>query len=152
MDVARKLEKLLNAAGAEVVLTREEDGSGQVRLEERVLVAEQAPADVLVSLHNNWSDDPGPSGVITFYYYGRKESRKLASVVHPHVVESTNMNDGRVRAAGYYVTHHTSMPSILVELGFMSNPEDEVQLLQEQFRQRAARGLFEGLAEYFSRR
>jgi len=158
MDIARRLEKALNAAGATVVLTREEDGSpvgaagGTVSLAERVRLAERVEADVLVSIHSNWSDDPKPTGVITFYYYGKSSGRRLGSAVHPHLVAATNMHDGGVRASGYYVVHHVTMPAILVEIGFMSNPRDEALLLQESFRQRAAEGLFRGLVAYFSSR
>ena len=76
-------------------------------------------------------------------------SVKLAEMVQKGMVKSTSLNDRGVSSAGFLVLHRTVMPSILVELGFISNSKDENLIASKEGQEKLARGVFNGFAEYY---
>lgn len=76
-------------------------------------------------------------------------SVKLAEMVQSGMVESTNLFDRGVSSAGFLVLHRTVMPSILVELGFISNSKDENLISSKEGQEKLAKGIFNGFAQYY---
>ena len=76
-------------------------------------------------------------------------SVKLAEMVQSGMVESSKLYDRGVSSAGFLVLHRTVMPSILVELGFISNSKDEKLISSKEGQMKLARGIFNGFAEYY---
>lgn len=160
-----KLTDVLRSAGAKVILTRSADvapsGSGYeegVDLDTRTTLANKAKADLFISLHNDAAGSPGPGGTATYYspanpQAGRSEtlagrSAALANAVQTELVKQIGLSDRHVREAGYYVLKHTDMPSVLVEVGFISNPTEEKLLASPDFQQKAALGIYRGILVY----
>lgn len=149
--VRAKLEEL----GYRVLLTRE--GDEGLGLEERVKTANDAGADIFVSIHQNASELSGVEGLETWYYESEltpeKEtnpSRRLATLIHKFTLESTGAADRELRTAdNLYVTRETSMPSCLVEAGFLSNDGECGKLTDEQYQERIAKGIAAGIELYF---
>jgi N-acetylmuramoyl-L-alanine amidase len=105
-------------------------------------------ADAFVSLHYNSANDPRASGILTFYY-GQKDIG-LANTVHKELVSAgTGLPVGNVRFGDYHVLRENKQPAILVELGFLSNPFDEMTVRSNSFQSKAAIGIMNGLARYF---
>ena len=77
-------------------------------------------------------------------------SVKLAEMVQRGMVKGTALNDRGVSSAGFLVLHRTVMPSILVELGFISNSKDESVIASKEGQEKLARGIFNGFAEYYA--
>jgi len=159
LAIGLELERMLKQLGGRVVMTRRTDkeltGPGSSDAEElgaRVAVAERACADMFISIHNNaYEKNPGVSGAMTFFNSG-DESGRLASRLLEGIVGETGLAPVGVEWAGFYVLRHSRVPATLVEIGFMTNRQDEKALSSSAFRSRAARGLLVGIVEYLGGR
>lgn len=146
LAVALKVESLLaQQSDIHYIMTRTTDV--KMTLEERVKVANDNNATLFVSIHGN-SINPGsnPSGSET--YYTRDDSIPLAKVMHKHLVEATGFADRKVRYSSLHVTRETTMPAVLLEVGYLSNSNDEAAMYTEEFQQRVAEGIVAGIKEY----
>lgn len=147
LQVAHLLRNKLEAAGATVILTRSDDR--KLSLQERVNIAVNNKADLFVSIHHN--SHPTSSlinGTIVFYYH-EGESRKLASLVQTELVKATNYTDLNARFGNYHVLRENPVVSILAEIAFLSNYEDERRLRTSEHQELAAEGIYRGIVRYF---
>jgi N-acetylmuramoyl-L-alanine amidase len=149
LDVSLQAAELLRQAGATVVLTRD---LTTVALRQRVTIAEQARAHVFVSVHANAHLNRAVSGTETFYFQGKPndaENYWLAAHLQNELVRALGLPDLGVKHGNFHVIRETTMPSALVELGFLSNQGDEALMRTAQFRADAARAIFLGLERFF---
>lgn len=146
LQVGLYLEHMLKRSGIDVALTRSRDEF--VPLDRRVNVAAEAGAHVFVSIHCNSSFFLRVSGIESFYFYGSRQGRRLASALQRCLVLKLARTDRGVKEAGFYVLRETLAPAALVELGFLSNPVDEKLLSDPSFRRLAAEALYQGIVEY----
>ena len=116
-------------------------------LQDRVEIAENVNADLFLSIHCN-SFEPDARGTET--YYDTPQSEELANTVHKHLVAATGFPDRGAKTSGFYVIKNTTMPSNLVELGFITNAEEDKQLLTPEFQQRIAKSLADAIYEYYT--
>ncbi|WP_144701367.1 SH3 domain-containing protein [Fictibacillus phosphorivorans] len=143
---ARLLATQLSNAGAKVILTRSDNT--YLSLNKRVEISHYHFADAFVSLHYNSASDKSASGLLTFYY-GQKDL-KLANSVNAGLIQAnTGLKGGNVRYGNFHVLRENKQPAILVELGFLSNPFDEMTIKSSSFQTKAATGITTGLAQYF---
>ncbi|WP_093337383.1 N-acetylmuramoyl-L-alanine amidase [Salibacterium halotolerans] len=149
LDVALEVEERLEEAGVDVVMTRNDDTF--LGLNERVEVAESADADAFISIHSN-AYNQSAEGTEAFYNdrHEGSESRALASSIHQELVKQTGMVDRRVADAGFVVIENTTMPSSLVELGFLTNPGDASRMKQANYPDKAADAIFDGIDNYYN--
>jgi len=151
LKVGLALEKLLTAAGANVVFTHRDEPLPL--LERRAAVLKHNP-DILVSLHNNSvpdGTDPRTShGTSTFYYH--PQSKPLADAVHAAMLKGLGLPDLKVSQKSLYVCRISECPAILVEPTFIILPEHEKLLMSEAGQQKIARAIFEGIKDFFERR
>ncbi|HWR43109.1 N-acetylmuramoyl-L-alanine amidase [Sporomusa sp.] len=155
LAVSLKLRDKLINAGAKVVMTRETDrtvapeGSslGQ-ELAARVDIAEANNADMFISVHSNSNPDPSIYGTMTFFPDGK--SSKLALEVQDNIIRETGAVDKGTSSATFYVLRNTTMPSILVEMGFVSNSSEARKLQDDSYRNKIAQGIFNGMVKYFN--
>lgn len=147
LSYTKKLAALLDSAGAKVVITRQDDAT--MSLAERIEIARKANTHIFCWLHNNsvgaTSDAAAVRGAST--YFTIPQNQALAWTVYPYLLDIGLVSFGRVQS-DYYVTRQTDMLNILVEGAFMSNPEDEMLLADENFLDRLARAVFNGLEEF----
>ncbi|MBP2658001.1 MAG: cell wall hydrolase/autolysin, partial [Firmicutes bacterium] len=115
-----------------------EGSSLSKELEARVSLANSNQADVFVSIHSNSNSDPNIKGAMTFYPTGK--SSALASAVENAMVVQTGAIDKGTSSANFHVLRNTSMPSTLVEMGFVSNKEEAAQLNSDSYRNKLAQG------------
>ena len=157
LPIAEYLKSILEAKGAKVILTRTTDvdvygphASGVDELQARVNVANGNQADAFISIHINSFSNPNVGGIATYYFDGSDQSKKLASSVQGQIDEHSGFNGDRgIQPGNLYVLRHSLMPSILVELGFISNPKEEGHLKEASTRQEFANELAKGLELYF---
>ncbi|MGD8188870.1 SH3 domain-containing protein [Brevibacillus ginsengisoli] len=147
LQVALDLKAKLEAAGAKVVMTRSDDWKPS--LQQRVDIAVNNKADLFVSIHHNTHPNPTINGSIIFYYY-EGESSKLASMVQSEIVKTTNYADLHSRFGDYHVLRENPIVSILCEVGFLSNPDEETRVRSANQEDLAAEGIFNGIARYFA--
>ena len=157
LPISEYLKSALEAKGAKVVLTRTTDvdvygphASGVDELQARVDVANVNQADAFISVHINSFSNPNVGGIATYYFDGSEQSKKLASSVQRQIANHSGFNGDRgIQPGNLYVLRHSLMPSILVELGFISNPTEEAHLKEANTRQQFANEIANGLEAYF---
>lgn len=155
LAVSLKLRDKLVQAGAKVIMTRDTDRTvapegnslGQ-ELQARVDLAERNKADIFVSIHSNSNPDSSIAGTMTFYPSGK--APKLAQEVQNAIIQEAGSVDKGTSPATFYVLRNTSMPSILVEMGFVTNAQEAVRLNNDSYRTSIANGVFSGIANYFN--
>lgn len=156
LDVAKRVQKLLEARGAKVVMTRA--GDQDVGLYERTDKANYAKTDIFVSIHINSYTDPSIGGTATYIYNGSdpaqaariQESDRMARYVQAELVKTLGLRDIGVRTANFAVLRTSNMPAILAELAFISNVSEEKYLNTDAFRNGAAEAIVRGIGRYFS--
>ncbi|MBO8163878.1 MAG: SH3 domain-containing protein [Brevibacillus sp.] len=146
LQVSKLLKAKLEAAGATVILTRSDDR--KVSLKSRVDIAVQNKADLFVSIHHNTHPNSLTSGTIVFYY-DKGRSSKLASLVQSEIVKATNYKNLNARYGNYFVLRENPVVSILAEIAFLSNYQDELRLRSSKHQDLAAEGIFKGIVRYF---
>ncbi|NPV80986.1 MAG: AMIN domain-containing protein [Firmicutes bacterium] len=150
LDIALRLAKLLEKAGAVSLLTRDADIN--VLLTDRARLANGSGADVFLSIHANSFLNPEPNGTETFYMDNVPGSSDLANCVHQRLVAALKLKDRNVKKRDLFVLRTVTMPSCLVEVAFASNVEEEVLMMSPEFRGKAALAIFNGLQDFFRNR
>jgi N-acetylmuramoyl-L-alanine amidase len=155
LAVSLLLRDRLEKNGATVLMTREgdkdvsyPDSTADEELGARVDVANESGADIFISLHNDSFTSSAAAGTTTFHY-GDTESVRLAGNVQKCLVDELGTRDRGSRFASFYVIRYTDMPAILVEVAFISNPEEEVLLASVDGRYKAAESIFQGIVKFF---
>lgn len=159
LEIALLLADELEGRGAKAVLTRTEDVdlaggniSGKTRkradLQRRLDIAKEAGADVFLSIHLNEYRDRSQSGPQVFYQRGGDAGRLLAGALQEALIAGLSPQKERKAMAGDYYVLRGELPSALVECGFLSNPEEEKQLLSPAYQRRIARAVADGLAQW----
>ena len=116
-------------------------------LDERVEWANQLGVDMFISIHANAL--PGrPEIRGTETYYTRESSLELAQVMQRYMLAATGFNDRGVRTADYRVTKYTEMPAVLLEIGYLTNREEEKLLYTNDLQQKVAEGIVKAIKEY----
>ncbi|WP_110111966.1 N-acetylmuramoyl-L-alanine amidase [Bacillus sp. CGMCC 1.16541] len=150
MDVIYHVEKKLRAAGATVIMTRSNDT--YPTLGDRVDIANKNKADLFISVHVN-AASPDAQGAETYYDSSRnprsQEGKKLAEEIQRQLVSLVGMKDRKVKSAGFQVIKYTNMPSVLVELGFVTNKEDAKKLASQ--RELYAQAIVNGILAYYEK-
>jgi len=145
LPVGLEVARLLEQRGVQVVLTRSDERD--VSLSSRVALAERVDADVFVSIHANAINlsRTDISGLET-YYYG--SGARLARLIHNSILQSVGVRDRGVRRARFFVLRKTSMPSVLVEVGFVTGAEDAPKLASPAYQSQMAAAIAQGILQY----
>jgi N-acetylmuramoyl-L-alanine amidase len=149
LEVSMRLKDLLEEAGAKVVLTR--TGDYFISLYERPYLANYLFADLFVSVHTNNHQNYNVQGIEVYHYQGDQESKALAKSVLDELVRSTQLSSLGVKVNDFVVIREAQMPSILAELGFLSNFQEETTIKTPEFKDKAAAGLFQGIINYYQK-
>lgn len=146
LEILKKTEKLLEK-DYRVAVVREDDTF--VELSKRAEFANDRNAKVFVSIHCNSSEDGSGEGIETFYAEEKgAESQKLAEFLQGAVLLETGARDRETKAADYAVIRQTQMPAALVEVGFLSNAAERELLQQEDYQEKLAQGIADGIKAY----
>lgn len=146
LDVALRLGRILQNRGYEVKYSRVEDVT--VGLAERANMANEWGADYFISIHCNSNPNPNIKGTSTYYYREGIRAEGLALDVNTALVDMINTPDLGIFTANFAVLRRTYMPAILVELAFLSNPEEAQLLSLAYFRENCAIGIANGLDRF----
>lgn len=157
MAIAWELKTMLEKAGAKVVMTRQGDrlqsqasnivGQQNQQLASRVATSNRSSGEIYISLHNDWNDNSSVQGTSVYYY--KSQDLALAETLQKAIVGQIKSVDRGVKYGNFYVLRNTNIPAALVEIGFLSNPQEAAQLAKPTYRLEVARGLFTGINEYF---
>ncbi|WP_366248027.1 N-acetylmuramoyl-L-alanine amidase [Terribacillus aidingensis] len=148
LTISEKLQHRLLANGYDVKMTRSEDVF--IPLTERATFSNNWKADLFVSVHANSATSSSAKGLESYYYGASSSGKQLASSIQTALVANTNNENRGTHSADFYVLRHTSMPAVLVETGFISNPADAVLLNDSSYQDKVANSIAEGITEYAS--
>ena len=160
LNVALELEKLLKAQGATVIMTRHTDktvspkgakASAIEELQARCDVANSAKADIFISIHADSFTNASARGT-TGYYYSQTEGQasiKLADCIRKALCEQIKTPSRGTKPCNFYVVKNTDMAATLIELAFISNPDEENILSSKDGVLKCAQGIFDGIEDYF---
>ncbi|MCH7321556.1 N-acetylmuramoyl-L-alanine amidase [Solibacillus sp. MA9] len=145
--VKQKLEK----AGAKVYMTR--TGDTYPTLEERVAFTKKNYGEIYVSVHVNSATASSANGTETYYNVSTgdqyEEDKKLATYINNEIVTNANMNNRGVKEGPFYVIRNMMIPSVLVELGFITNPSDREKLINDKYVEIFAQSIYKGIVDYY---
>ena len=160
LNVALELEKLLKAEGATVIMTRRTDktvspagakASAIEELQARCDIANKAKADIFISIHADSFTNPTARGT-TGYYYSQTEGQsaiRLADCIRKALCEQIKTPSRGTKPCNFYVVRNTDMAATLIELAFISNPEEESIMNSVEGVLKCAQGIFDGIEDYF---
>lgn len=155
LTVVKQLAPLLMAAGFEVILTREEDtmlGEGkQSDLRTRLELTEQYPDALFVSIHMNKFPQTNCHGLTVYYSPNHPDSKRLGETVQKAVKDYLQPENRRVMKqadSAIYLLHRAKLPAILIECGFLSNPEDAAMLQDTGERAKLCAVIAAAIVEY----
>lgn len=158
LAISQYLREMLEDEGIQVVMIRESDtyfGGNR----ERVQVANQAGADLFIRIHCDGSEDATRQGISTLYPAAITgwtdeiyvESKRAAESVHVSMINSLGAVDhGTVERVDITGFNWADVPTILTEVGFLSNTDDDALLASAEYQQQVARAIFEGIKQYLS--
>ncbi len=164
LEIALKLKRLVEQSGGIVIMTREEDKglytdkSTTLRekktedLLNRKALIEEAECQLFVSIHMNSFTNTRYYGSQTFYYDGNIENEKLASIIQEELKTVLDKENSRAAAIrdDVYLIKELQIPSVLVEAGFLSNPEEERLLQTEEYQEKIAWAIYVGIMKYLN--
>ena len=144
LDISQRVASILKSKGYKVALTRTDDT--YVSLDDRVKFSENETPEIFVSIHVNSAVATEPKGIETHYYHDY--SKELANVIHRHLAKDINTKDRGLVKSKFYVINHTTVPAVLIETGFLSNPDERAELVSDSRKQKTAKAIAEGIIEY----
>lgn len=164
LKIALKLQNLLEQSGCTVILTRSDENAiydlDKNTLKEkkisdirnRVKIGNNSAADIFVSIHLNKIPQEQYWGWQCFYNSKNEKSSNLAKKIQSNLNDAIQKDNKRVamKLDTVYIMKHVEIPISIVECGFLSNPEEEQQLLDEEYQNRLAWGIFNGIVDYFN--
>ncbi|AQS58916.1 N-acetylmuramoyl-L-alanine amidase family protein [Desulforamulus ferrireducens] len=158
LEIAQEIKKILVENNVEVLLTREGDYNHAIiglhgkeakkyDFERRIQMAKSFNADAMISIHVNVGRQKC-SGPEAFYYPKSAPGKLLAQKIQEQLHQIPNINRRQVKTGRYYLLTHTDMPCVIVETGFIDNPEERERLLEPRYRQMLAAAIAQGIIEY----
>jgi N-acetylmuramoyl-L-alanine amidase len=158
LQIGIKLAERLRAAGANVLLTREEDadyytkGKGGKRrdLDKRIEMAEEHQAVLFLSIHANAIKGSRWSGAQVFYHPQSNEGELLAATMQQYLADFPPGNKRKEKADDFYLLRKNTMPSVIVEVGFLSNAEEAERLKDEAYQDKLAEAILKGMVHYLA--
>ena len=164
LNIALKLQSLLEQSGATVILTRSDENAiydldsktlKQKKisdLKNRVKIGNESSADIFVSIHLNKIPQQKYYGWQTFYKSNDEKSVALAKSIQNNLNEAIQRENTRVpmKLDTVYIMKNVEIPITIVECGFLSNPEEEKLLLNNEYQDKLAWGIYAGIVDYFN--
>ena len=162
LSVAKKLQSHFEKSGARVVMTREhkdgiydKNGSFEKRkkqdMQRRSEIINSFHVDLVISIHMNKYPDPIYYGAQTFYQRGSQGGKILAETIQNQMIQTLDRNNKRqAQASDYFILRCSTLPSVIVECGFMSNLEEEKLLVRSEYQEKIAWSIYTGVMEYFA--
>lgn len=163
LSIARLVEEKLKEHQVEVIMTRETDellgtsnGESQkaADLRERCRIINEAKPVCAVSIHQNSYTEESVNGAQVFYYETSEESLLLATVLQQALVDGLNPDNHRQSKGNttYYILKKTEVPTVIAECGFLSNTQEEALLNTQDYQEKVAEAITQGIMDYIGQK
>jgi len=163
LDIALKLREVLEGKGIRVIMTREDQNgiwdseNGSIRekkvedMNNRLRIMEESSADLFISIHMNSYPNHTTSGLRIFYDPNHEKVKPLAENIQYRIRDITGTNINLVKSAdeSLFLMKNSPIPAILVECGFLSNPQEEKKLQEEDYQSRLAWAMADAIEKYY---
>ena len=163
LKIALKLQNLLEQSGSTVILTRSDENAiydldsktlKQKKVSDirnRVKIGNESSADIFVSIHLNKIPQSQYDGWQTFYNEKSQEGQRLAVSIQNNLNNAIQKENNRIAKSieNIYIIKHVKIPTTIVECGFLSNPDEEKLLLEDEYQNKLAWGIYNGIIDYF---
>lgn len=149
LDIALRLYELLQKSGVHVEMTRQEDSNPS--LDERLMIAENLKPDLFLSIQCGQYYDEKVNGTRTYFCSQPNQlsssfsNKRFAELLHSEVLKRLNTSDQEIKDGRFRLLKESSLPTVAVEIAYISNAEDRNKLMDEQYRQLAAQALHDGI-------
>ena len=161
LNISLYLADYLNEAGAFVILTRQTDKAlvGENRLstkkltdlKNRINLANKSMGDFFISIHLNSTTSDRWRGAQTFYYPIRLENKLIAEEIQEQLIINLQNTDRKpLPRNDILLLKYVEMPSVMVEVGFLSNPDEALLLDETDYQKKVAYGIYQGILSYYS--
>ncbi len=161
LQISKKLGAYLRGKGYTVIFTRTSDcmlgeaGAANKKtadMKERINIMNQEQADLVISIHQNSYPDQSIRGAQCFYYHLSEESMALAEYLQKALIKISDNNNRRQAKSNdnYYILKNTTCPAVIVECGFLSNPEEAELLTTDSYQKKIALSIATGIESYFN--
>lgn len=163
LQIALKLQELLEQTGITVVLTRSTDEAiydidktASIRkkkksdLQNRVKIGNESSADLFVSIHLNKIEEEQYDGWQTFYKENDKDSKEIAESIQNNLNQAINKQNNRIAKSinNIYIVKNIEIPITIVECGFLSNNKELEELQNDKYQEKLAWGIYNGIIEW----
>lgn len=156
LQIGKKLADRISTTGAKAVLTREEDidyytrGKGGKRsdLDKRLEISNGNEAQILISIHANAIKGKRWAGAQVFYHPNSAEGQILSRCIQHKLTDFPPGNRRKEKMEDFYLLRQSTIPAVIVEVGFLSNAEEAARLKNESYQDRLAEGILRGLVDY----
>ena len=117
----------------------------------RVKIGNESSADIFVSIHLNKIPQSQYDGWQTFYKEGSEDGARLAKTIQENLNKTIQKENNRIAKTidKIYIIKHVEIPTTIVECGFLSNPDEEKLLLEDEYQNKLAWGIYNGIIDYF---
>lgn len=163
LKIALKLQNLLEQSGCTVIFTRSDENAiydidsktlKQKKISDiknRVKIGNESSADIFVSIHLNKIPQSQYDGWQTFYKEGSEDGARLAKTIQENLNKTIQKENNRIAKTidKIYIIKHVEIPTTIVECGFLSNPDEEKLLLEDEYQNKLAWGIYNGIIDYF---
>lgn len=163
LQIGLKLQKYLEQTGTTVILTRSDENgiyeldAKSIRekkisdMNKRVEIGNNSDADIYISIHLNYYEDGKYSGWQTFYQGQSENSKRLAEIIQQQLNNNFDKTNTRtpMQIKGVYIMDKVTVPTVIVECGFLSNTEEEAMLQIDKHQSDIAWGIYMGVQQYF---
>lgn len=167
LNILLNLRDMLKVSGYDVVVTRDTDVSIHDKgiegianqkssdMDNRLAIFNENPNSICISIHQNQFTDPKYSGAQMFYSDSNSESEELARIIQNKFAENLQPeNDREIKLCGkeLFLCYYSENPTVMVECGFLSNPEEAALLTTEEYQHKVAFTIFSGINEFVERK
>lgn len=154
LAVSEFLKAELEGRGAKVTMTRSDENAiadtKDADMEKRRVIIHDSGSDIVVSVHMNSFKDDIVSGPLVLFMTGSDKGKKLADYIQQRLNDELEPDSkGNARSDNLHVLRAGNQPSVLVECGFLSNPDEEKKLLTEDYQKKVAKAICDGVEDYF---
>lgn len=147
LDIALYLQEQLQELGAELYMTRKEDK--HVSMTERSAFANNILPDFFISIHQNHFKHPNIAGTEIYYYRGDDEAKRLGEEIINEMVKNLGTINRGVKTANFFLLRDIAVSSLHIEVAHISNPNEEVLLMKEEFKKKVALAIANGIVKYY---
>ncbi len=155
LKIAEEIKDHLEQGGAVVYMTRTgDDALGKTKNEDmknRISSARNGEADIFISIHQNSFPAANVKGAQVFYHKASEGGKKLAESIQGHLISFADNENKRIAKENdsYYILKKTDIAAVIIECGFLSNPDEEKRLNSEDYRRKIAWAVYMGIWDYF---